>query len=488
MSEGERLGRSSAAQKAAYRNHEFDPGASFGTLAPLPTLRDRRVVVPDNAFERGDCMKLLTIVKALGALALTSGLAMAQDKPAELKIGITTFTSGAASVFGVPGKAAAELLIEEMNAKGGIGGVKVVPTFIDEGIGGDKMLSEYRRLVQEQGVKVMLSAISSGNCNIIAPVAEDLKVLNVMWDCGTEKILEQKRYKYVVRTQANATTEMVATVVYLLKTNPNFSTVAVVNQDYAWGRDSWEIFLNTLKALKPDVKVVAEMFPKLGASDFSTEISRLQALKPDVILSTSWGGDLDTFVRQAAQRGLFAGNTKFVLPLAESSLERLGATLPAGVIVGARGEHYWLHPETKDDPAHKDFIAKFKAKTGAYPIYPTYHMAQALVGLKTGVEAAMKANAGKWPTPEQIADAMRKMEFKAYGRTIKMREDGQGLEDQLLGITKRVPQYPFAVMDKMMLVPADLVTTPVGQHSPEWVKTIKPALLQSDRLKSYDFK
>ena len=37
------------------------------------------------------------------------------------------------------------------------------------------------------------------------PVAEDLKVLNVMWDCGTEKILEERRYKYVVRTQGNAT-------------------------------------------------------------------------------------------------------------------------------------------------------------------------------------------------------------------------------------------------------------------------------------------
>src|SRR5262249_53087728 len=162
----------------------------------------------------------------------------------------------------------------------------------------------YRRLVQEQGVRTMLSAISSGNCNIIAPVAEDLKVLNVAWDCGTEKLLESKRYKYVVRTQGNATTEMVATVLYLWKQLANFSSIAVVNQDYAWGRDSWEIFINTLRVFKPDVKVVAEMFPKLGASDFSTEISRLQALKPDVILSTSWGGDLDTFVRQGAQRGL----------------------------------------------------------------------------------------------------------------------------------------------------------------------------------------
>ena len=370
----------------------------------------------------------------------------------------------------------------------GIGGLKVVPTFIDEGIGGDKMLSEYRRLVQEQGMKVMLSAISSGNCNTIAPVAEDLKVLNVMWDCGTEKVLEDRRYKYVVRTQGNATSEMVATVLYLMKTKPKFSTIAVVNQDYAWGRDSWEIFLNTLKVFNPDVKVVAEMFPKLGASDFSTEISRLQALKPDVILSTSWGGDLDTFVRQGSQRGLFTMGSTVVLPLAESSLERLGAALPEGVIVGGRGEHYFLHPETRDDPKHKAFVEKFRAKTGAYPIYPVYHMAQALVGLKTGYEAAIKANGGKWPNVEQVAASMRTMEFKAYGRTIKMREDGQGLEDQLLGITRKVPQYPFMVMDKMMLVPGALVTTPVGSKSVDWVKTIKPAMLQDPQLKMFDYR
>ena len=422
------------------------------------------------------------------ALLLMNGLAAAQDKPAELKIGISTFTSGAASVFGVPGKAAAELLIEEINAGGGIGGVKVAATFIDEGTGGDKLLSEYRRLVQEQGVRVMLSAISSGNCGIVAPVAEDLKVLNIMWDCGTEKILEERSYKYVVRTQANATPEMVGAVLYLMRHKPNFNTIAVVNQDYAWGRDSWEIFLNTLRVFKPDVKVVAEMFPKLGASDFSTEISRLQALKPDVILSTGWGGDLDTLVRQSAQRGLLSQGSQFVLPLLESSMERLGGVVPEGIIAGARGEHYFLHPETKDEPAHKAFVAKYRAKTGSYPIYPVYHMAQALEGLKTGYETAIKANGGKWPSVEQVAEAIRKSTFRAHGRPVKMREDGQGLEDQMYGLTKRVPQFPFAVLDKMTFFPADMITTPVGQKSPAWVKTINPAILKSERFKTYDFK
>jgi len=422
-------------------------------------------------------------VSLLLGLCLCASVTWAQQKPTELKIGITTFLSGPASVFGVPAKAAAEVVIDDINAKGGIAGVKLSASFIDEGLGADQMLTEYRRVVQDQGVKTMLSAISSGNCNVVAPVAEDLKVLNIMWDCGTEKVLEDKKFRYVVRTQANATTEMVATVIYLLKTNPDFKTIAVVNQDYAWGRDSWEIFRNALLALKPDVKVVGEFFPKFGAADFSTEVSRLSALKPDVILSTAWGGDLDTFSRQAAQRGLFK-QSKFVLPLAESSLERLGATLPDGVIVGARGDHYFLHPETKDEANHKAFIQKFKAKTNTYPIYSVYHMAQALYGLKAGYELAMKTNGGKWPSTEEVADAMHTLEFKGYGRSVKMRSDGQGLEDQLLGVTKRVAQYPFPVIDQIMIIPAAGVTTPVGQKSPEWVKTIKPDLLEQ-KLKIY---
>jgi branched-chain amino acid transport system substrate-binding protein len=429
-------------------------------------------------------MKIKTLSRifagALTVLAVSG--ALAQSKPTELKVGITTFLSGPASVFGVPGMAAADLYIEQLNAAGGINGVKIVPTYIDEGVGADKLLSEYRRVVQETGTKVMLSAVSSGNCNIIAPVAEDLKVLNILWDCGTEKVLEEKRYRYVTRTQANATIEMLSTVLYLLKTKPDIKTIAVMNQDYAWGRDSWELFRNALLALKPDVKIVAELFPKFGATDYSTEISRLQALRPDVILSTSWGGDLDTFVRQASQRGLMKSSL-LVLPLAESSLERLGTALPDGVIVGARGDHYFLHPQYKDEPKLKNFTKKFQEKTGAYPIYPVFHMVQALDGLVAGYQKAIKVNKGQWPSTEQVADAMRGLEFRGLTGTVKIREDGQGLEDQLLGVTRKVAGYNFPVLEKIMIYPADLISTPVGQKSPEWVKTIKPELINNPRFK-----
>ncbi len=52
------------------------------------------------------------------------------------------------------------------------------------------MLSEYRRLV-EGGTRVMLSAISSGHCNIVAPV-EDLKVLGRDVGLASEKALKAR--------------------------------------------------------------------------------------------------------------------------------------------------------------------------------------------------------------------------------------------------------------------------------------------------------
>jgi branched-chain amino acid transport system substrate-binding protein len=376
------------------------------------------------------------------------------------------------------------MIAEQMNADGGIGGVPLELHFVDEGAGGEALLAEYRRLVENVKVDAMFASISSGNCTKIGPLAEDLKIMNVMWDCGTQRIFEENDFRYSFRTQANATPEMLATVLYLLKKKPDMKTIAVVNQDYAWGRDSWAIFSTALKRLKPDVKVVAEFFPKFGAPDFSTEISRLQALRPDVILSTSWGGDLDTFVRQANQRGLTRSST-LVLPLAESSLERLGSALPAGHIVGARGDHYFLHPEQRGNPEFTAFVDGFKEKTGAYPIYSVFHMKQALAAVDAAYDKAIAAGGGEWPDHEAVIDAMEGLTFAGFGRDITIRADHQGVEAQLLGTTATDDAYPFAVLDDMMLFGGEAITTPVGQVSIEWLETLDPSFADTVDVQTY---
>ena len=52
---------------------------------------------------RFTCRAFTAAASAMLVVCWGMAPAMAQDKPAELKIGITTFLSGPASVFGVPG-------------------------------------------------------------------------------------------------------------------------------------------------------------------------------------------------------------------------------------------------------------------------------------------------------------------------------------------------------------------------------------------------
>ncbi len=410
---------------------------------------------------------------AFAVTLAASGVAIAAEKPDSVRVGVTAFLSGPASVFGEPAKAAAEILIEDLNEAGGIGGVPLDVSWVDEGAGGEALLAEYRRLVGEEDVDAMFASISSGNCNKVAPLAEDLKILNLMWDCGTQRIFEENDYRYVFRTQGNATPEMLSSAIYLLKTKPDFKTIAVVNQDYAWGRDSWAMFSTALKALKPDVEVVGEFFPKFGSPDFSTEISRLSALRPDVIFSTSWGGDLETFVRQSAQRGLTNAST-YVLPVGEASIQRIGTAIGEGHIIGARGDHYFLRPDVRDDPDFQAFVQEYKDKTGDYPIYPAFHISQAIAALKGAYEKAIDANGGEWPEREQVVDAMKGLTFRGLGGEITLREDNQGLEDQLLGTTAAVDGYDFMLFDNMMLFDGTELQTPVGQVSIDWLGSLSP--------------
>ena len=156
-------------------------------------------------------MKIGTVLRACVAVTAALGIslsAQAQDKKTSIKIGFVTFLSGpAAGPFGVPAKVAAEAIVESLNAgkapppyqSKGIGGLPIELVIIDEAGGATKQVSEYRTLVQRQDVDVVIGYIGSGDCLAVAPVAEELKKLTVLLDCGTPRIFEDSSYKYVFR-------------------------------------------------------------------------------------------------------------------------------------------------------------------------------------------------------------------------------------------------------------------------------------------------
>src|SRR3990170_1711794 len=141
------------------------------------------------------------VVFALLFGALASLGAWAQQP---LKIGIVTFLSGpAAGPFGVPARNGFELVAEMLNAgrapapyaTKGFGGNPIELLVIDEAGGPQKQVAELRNLSQR--VDYVVGYISSGDCLAVAPVAEELKKLTVLFDCGTPRIFEDASYKYV---------------------------------------------------------------------------------------------------------------------------------------------------------------------------------------------------------------------------------------------------------------------------------------------------
>lgn len=345
--------------------------------------------------------------------------------PDKLVIAVPTFLSGpAAAPFGVPLRNAAEIIAEALNAgnvpppynKPGIGGVPLELKFIDESGGTEKQAAEYRRLVQDEKVDVVVGYISSANCLTVAPIAEELQKLTVFVDCGTHQVFEERSYKYVFRTSPHQVLENVATARYVVDTMPNVSTVAGINQDYAFGHDSWDVFKESIKQLKPDVQIVGEYFPKQFVGQYGAEISALLTAKPTVTHSSFWGGDLESFILQSVPRGLH-NQTLLVFTTGETVLERLGEALPPGVVVAAKGPYGFLAPENELNTWLKQ---KYRERFKIHPTYPAYKIVDGLLGLKMAWEKAIDANGGKWPTQEQVIQAFEGLEFPTPSGGIKM--------------------------------------------------------------------
>src|SRR6267378_188290 len=320
-------------------------------------------------------------VCSLVAAALAPAAAMGQDS---VKIGFVTFLSGpAAAPFGVPAKNAVEFVVEELNAgKGpapydrkGYGGRSIETVIIDEAGSTTTQVTEYRNLVQRQNVDIVIGYVSSGNCLAIAPVAEELKKLTNFFDCGTPRIFEDGSYKYVFRTSPTATMDSVGAALYVKDAKPNARSIAGLNQNYAWGQDSWGDFELAMKVLVPNIEVKTSQMPKLFAGQYNAEISALLSAKPDVIHSSFWDGDLEALILQAGPRGLMKQSLT-ILTTGETAMHKLGNQIPDGTVLGARGP---FGPYAPNNPYNKWFHGGFEKRFSAPPNYASYQMTQAIM-------------------------------------------------------------------------------------------------------------
>lgn len=421
----------------------------------------------DALFKNSTSLFAAAAIGVMGAMSVSTD-AVAQD--ASVKVGFVTFLSGgAAGPFGVPARNAAELMIQNINAgsvpapynTAGVGGAMIDPIFVDEN--SKQKNADYLKLVEKDGVDMIVGYISSGSCKAIAPEAEKAKKLTILFDCGTPQIFEDivTDPKYTFRTGGHATMDNVAAARYLAATGNPASNIAGINQNYAWGQDSWRDFSASIAQINSGSKVATEQFPKIYAGQYGSEISALLTSKPDVVHSSFWGGDMEAFIIQGSARGIFE-RSKVVLTTGETAMHRLGAQMPDGTIIGARGPHGELAPASElNDWFRKAYFDRF----GTLPTYPSYKMAQALLGVKAAADKAGSAD------QDAIIGALKGLEWEGpSGRVSMALANGhQAIQDTAYGTYKYDKDAGKATVVDVIRFAAECVNPPAGVNSIDWI-------------------
>lgn len=420
-----------------------------------------------------------------GAAAAAMAAAIAVPASAQddtFKIGVITFLSGqAAESFGVPAWNGGKLLVDMLNQGGilpppydkpGFGGLMIEAVVVDEAGGATKQVQEFRNLVQREEVDAVVGYVSSSDCLAVPPVADELKAFTILYDCGTPRVFEEGSYEYVFRTAAHGAMDNISLARYLKSRGFEVASFAGINQDYAWGQDSWADFEASMAQLYPDAEVKTELFPKFGAGQYGTEISALLRTRPDLVHSSNWGGDLQGFLIQATARGLHE-RSQIVLSAGDHVIPQLQDKMPDNIFLGARGVNglaaYYRGGELKEltDVLWNAYMEEY----GVFPVQAPFRMWQALLGLKMAVEKAMDANGGKKPTSEELAAAMTGLVWDAPSGRIEMAlADGhQAIQPNAIGTTKWNAETGEMELVDIEYFASRCVNPPEGIKAQDWI-------------------
>ena len=409
---------------------------------------------------------------AISAMTLGTGTALAKDA---ITIAVPSFlTGGAAGPFGIPAMNGAKMVADAINAgklpapydSKGFGGATATVEPIDEGGGATKQVAEYRNLVEKRGVDAVVGYISSGNCQALAPIAEELKQFTIFATCGTPRIFEEAPRKYVFRTMGHATADNVAAAMYVKEKYPDLKGYTGINQNYAWGQDSWRDFDLTLKQIMPNSTASDKtQFPKIFAGQYGSEISAMSLDKADLIHTSFWGGDLEAFIFQGNARGLFKKKIG-VFTVGGTAAYRLGKKLPDGLVLGARGP-YGILVRDRDSALNQWFVSTYKNLYGTYPSGPAYQYGQAILAAKIAYDKA-----GSDASDEALGDALRGITFESFSTTVEMSLGGghQAVTENGYGITKYDDENGENVVTDVKFYPGSCIMPPEGVNSVDWIK------------------
>jgi urea transport system substrate-binding protein len=323
--------------------------------------------------------KLFHFTFTAGACLIALGIHAAEP----IKIGIPIGLSGANSVVAPSVVQAAELAVEEINAKGGVLGRKLQLEVADDASGAAGAQKAFDSLIYQKKVDALISMETSAARNAGLPIVSRGKVPYIY-----TSFYEGKSCNPYMFVNAWVPDQQVAPIVDFFMKSKNAKSFFLIGSDYSFGRGMLEFTKNYIA--KKGGKVLGEEYLPMDGSDWTAVINKLKTVKPDAIITSTAGGAPNvTLTKQlrAAGINLPYGN----LAVDEGTAKDMGADAEGMVISGS-------YLTNIDSQKNKDFLASMKLKFGtnlktpndlSVPQYEAVYLYKAAVE-KAGTTAADK--------------------------------------------------------------------------------------------------
>jgi branched-chain amino acid transport system substrate-binding protein len=239
--------------------------------------------------------KAMTASLALLASALLAPQALAQDT---IKVGAILAVTGPASFLGSPEAKTLEMMVADINAKGGIGGKKVVLIIKDSGASSEKAISFAKQLIEEEKVLAIIGPSTSGETMAIKALAEESKT--PLLSCAAAEVIVNPVASYVYKTPQKDSQAVIRIFQQMKKMG--ITKIGVLSSNTGFGKAGKDQ-IEKLAAEHGIQIVVSEVYDS-KATDLTAEVTKIKAANVQAIVNWSIEPAQAIVIKNARQLGL----------------------------------------------------------------------------------------------------------------------------------------------------------------------------------------
>jgi len=247
--------------------------------------------------------KKLVTVAAVAVALMLPGAGMAGDT---IKIGVAGAHSGDLASYGLPTVNAMKLVVDEVNAKGGINGKKVELLIEDDMCKPEIATNSATKLVS-QGAEVVLGHICSGATKAALPIYKAANIVVVSPSATNPELTQSGEYPNFFRTIASDDMQAKAEVEYAVNTL-GAKKIAVIHDKGDYGKGLAEYAKGFIeKSGKAEVALYEGVTP--GAVDYSAIVQKIKQSQADAVVFGGYHPEASKIVSMMRKKRL---NTVFL--------------------------------------------------------------------------------------------------------------------------------------------------------------------------------